>query len=308
MISNIYSNNGYDFFEQRFTSRQDLISYLKRAKTSLVFASRELASHEISDCYDEWTKTKSFDEALKLFEYGWYEDFDKFLAQKKQIDKYFPYVANKKTYHNYVCGSVPNVVNAINNLPLSMRKIYNDNNPQNIITINYNCGYPYLTTQKQIFNNGLLTLSLIDFFDNLGYRVDLRFYEISKTGNQILYIDTILKSSGEKINLQKFYFAFCNPSFLRRIIFRVTETTQGLNRQWTKGYGRCMPTEEIKKILGIDENNIFINWPGQMGVKGENIEEDVESFLNTVILGDYIKIDEERFNICNDKHVLKKKK
>ena len=189
-----------------------------------------------------------------------------------------------------------------------MRKIYDDNNPQNIITINYNCSYPWFTTQNQIFNNGLLTLSLIDFFDSLGYRVDLRFYEISKTGNQILYIDTILKSSGEKINLQKFYFAFCNPSFLRRIIFRVTETTQGLSSGWTGGYGRCMPTEEIKKILGINENNIFINWPEQMGVKGENIEHDIEAFLNTIILGDYIKIDEERFNICDDKHVLKKKK
>ena len=49
MISNVYSNNGYDFFEQRFKNRQDLISYLKTAKTSIAFSSRELASHKISD-------------------------------------------------------------------------------------------------------------------------------------------------------------------------------------------------------------------------------------------------------------------
>lgn len=308
MKSNIYSNKGYDFFEQRFENRQDLISYLKSAKTSLYFASRKLSSQESSGWRDEFTKTKSFEEALKLFEYGWYEDFDKFLVQKKQIDKYFPYVAKKKTYHNYVCGSVPNVVNAINNLPLSMRKIYDNTNPQNIITINYNCGYPWFTTQKQVFNNGLLTLSLIDFFDSLGYRVDLKFYEISKEGNQILYVDTKLKAAGEKINLQKFYFAFCNPSFLRRLIFRVIETTPGLDRNWIYGYGTCMKTEEIKKTLGINENNIFINWPDQMGVKGENIEEDIEAFLNAIILGDYIKVDEEKFNICDDKHILRKKK
>lgn len=308
MISNVYSNNGYDFFEQSFKNRSDLISYLKNAKTAMAFSSTELSSYKNSADYNEWTKTKSFEEALKLFEYGWYEDFDKFLVQKKQIDRHFPYVAKKKIYHNYICGSVPNVVNVINNLPLSMRKIYDNNNTQNIITINYNCNYPWYTTQNQIFNNGLLTLSLIDFFDSLGYRVDLRFFEISKTGNQILYIDIILKSSGEKINLQKFYFAFCNPSFLRRIIFRVIETTQGLSCDWTSRYGRCMPTDEIKKILGINENNIFINWPEQMGVKGENIEEDIEAFLNTIILGDYIKIDEERFNICDDKHLLKNKK
>ena len=295
MISNVYSNNKYDFFEQRFKNRNDLISYLKSAKTSLTFQGERIASHENSKDRSEWTNTKSFD-----------EDFDKFLSLKKQIDKYFPYIAKKKSYHNYVCGSVPNVVNAINNLPLSMRKIYDNNNTQNIITINYNCSYPWHTTQQQIFTNGLLTLSLIDFFDSLGYRIDLRFFEISGAGNQILFIDLKLKNAGEKINLQKFYFPFCNPSFLRRLIFRVTETTEGLSSQWTVGYGECMPTDKIKKILKIDDNNIFINFPREMGVKGENIQNDIESFLNKVILDDYIKIDEEKFNICDDKNLLKK--
>ena len=119
-----------------------------------------------------------------------------------------------------------------------------------------------------------------------------------------LFTDIILKSPGERINLQKFYFAFCNPSFLRRLVFRITETTNGLDKQWTSGYGRCMPTDEIKKILGIDENNIFINWPEQMGVKGKNIEEDIKSFLNSIMLGDYIKIDEERFNVCDEHKTL----
>ena len=49
MESNVYSNNKYDFFEQRFKNRQDLISYLKTAKTSITFLSRELISHEVSD-------------------------------------------------------------------------------------------------------------------------------------------------------------------------------------------------------------------------------------------------------------------
>lgn len=308
MESHIYSNKGYDFFEQRFKSRQDLISYLKDARTSLTFASRELSSQKKNDGYNDWAKTKSFEEALELFESGWFEEFDTFLSQKKQIDKYFPYIAQRRNYHNSVCGGVPNVVNAIRNLPLSMRRTYKDNNNQNIITINYNCSYPWDTTKKQIFVNGLLTLSLIDFFESLGYRVDLKFYEISKTGNQILFTDVVLKSSGEKINLQKLYFAFCNPSFLRRLLFRVVETTPGLVREWTCGYGRCMPTDEVKKILNISDNNIFINWPEQMGVEGINLESDIRSFLDAIILKDYIKIDEDKYCVCDDKHVFTKKK
>lgn len=308
MESHIYSNKGYDFFEQRFKSRQDLISYLKDARTSLTFASRELSSQKKNDGYNDWAKTKSFEEALELFESGWFEEFDTFLSQKKQIDKYFPYIAQKRNYHNSVCGSVPNVVNAIRNLPLSMRRTYKDNNNQNIITINYNCSYPWDTTKKQIFVNGLLTLSLIDFFESLGYRVDLKFYEISKTGNQILFTDIVFKSSGEKINLQKLYFAFCNPSFLRRLLFRVVETTPGLVREWTSGYGRCMPTDEVKKILNISDNTIFINWPLQMGVEGIDLESDIRSFLDAIILKDYIKIDEDKYCVCDDRHVFTKKK
>lgn len=308
MKSNVYSINDYNVFEQSFKNRQDFISYLKTSKTSLAFAGKKLSS-ALNDHYGiEWTKTKNFEEALELFEYGWYENFDKFLVQKREIDKYFPYISKKKTYHNYLCGSVPNVVNAINNLPLSMRKTYENNNKQNNIIIYYNCCYSYKTTQNQIFNNGLLTLSLIDFFESLGYRIDLRFYNISKYGNQILYVDIVLKESGDNTNLQKFYFAFCNPSFLRRLLFRVTETTQGLDKSWAWCYGNTMSTKEIKTILNIDDNAIFINSPYQMGVNGENIKEDTKIFLDKINLSDYITIDEDKFNICDDKHVLKKKR
>lgn len=306
MKSNIYSNNGYEFFELKFGNKQDLISYIKNAETSKTFLGRELSSQKTRDV--DWYKTKSFPEALNMLESGWYEDFDRFLSLKKQIDKSFPYIAEKRVYKNYICGSVPNVVNAINNLPLSMRKVYNDNNPQNIVTINYNCSYPWSTSNSQILMNGLLTLSLIDFFESNGYRVTLNFFWISKTGNQILKTDIILKSPGEKINLQKLYFAFCNPSFLRRIIFRVIETTNGLSKGWTEGYGRTMKADEIKQILNINKNNIFINWPDEMGVNGKDVKEDIEAYLDIISLGDYIEIDEEQYNIYDEAHVLKKKK
>lgn len=308
MISKVYSKNGYDVFEQCFKSREDFISYLKSARETLTFVNRELASKIYTNDYKDWYKTKSFEEALNLFEYGWYEDFDLFLSQKKKIDKFFPYVAKKKIYQNYVCGSVPNVVNAINNLPLTMRKTFERNVPQKIIKINYNFSYPHYTKKEQVLNNGLLTLSLIDFFDSLGYRVDLNFYSLLKSGNQILYVDTKFKSSGEKINLQKFYFAFCNPSFLRRLIFRVIESTNGLDAYWVSTYGLCMRVDEIKEILDIDENNIFINWPDQMGVKGEDVEEDIRRFLDTISLGKYIEVNDERFDIVDNKEYILKVK
>ena len=81
MISKVYSKNGYDVFEQCFKSREDFISYLKSARETLTFVNRELASKIYTNDYKDWYKTKSFEEALNLFEYGWYEDFDLFLSQ-----------------------------------------------------------------------------------------------------------------------------------------------------------------------------------------------------------------------------------
>ena len=46
---------------------------------------------------------------------------------------------------------------------------------------------------------------------------------------------------------------------------------------------------------------IFLNMPS---IKGKNIEEDIKSFLNSIMLGDYIKIDEERFNVCDEHKTL----
>jgi len=69
-----------------------------------------------------------------------------------------------------------------------------------------------------------------------------------------------------------------------------------------------MPTDEVKKILNISDNNIFINWPEQMGVEGINLESDIRSFLDAIILKDYIKIDEDKYCVCDDKHVFTKKK
>lgn len=306
MKSNIYSNNGYDFFELKFANKQDLISYVKNAETIPRLLGKKLSSQVTSNA--DWYKTKSFSEALDMFENGWYEDFDKFLALKKQIDKSFPYTSEKRVYKNYICGSVPNVVNAINNLPLSMRKIYNDNNSQNPITINYNYSYPWCTSSNQTLMNGLLTLSLIDFLESNGYRVNLNFFSIVKEGNQILKTDVILKYSGEKINFQKLYFAFCNPSFFRRIEFRVVETINGLCKEWTEHYGAVMHADEIKQLLNIDKNNIFINWPNEMGVYGKDVKEDIKAYLDTIALGDYIQIDEEKYNVYDEAHVLKKKR
>ena len=308
MLKNFYSKDEYDVIEMDFKNSTDFVEYLKKAETSLVFSNKPLASQNTDKEYRDWCNTKSFDEALNLFENGWTDEFSNFLQIKKQIDKYFPYVLQKRIYKNNFYGSVPNVSNVVRNLPLTMRKVCMDQTPKKHIIVNFNAACPWFEKKEQMLRNGVLTLSLMDFFESLGYRVDFNFYLIAENGNQRLNIIIKLKEAGTKMNLQKIYFPFCNSSFLRRLCFRVIETIPELGMYWIHGYGNCIRQAEVKNILGINSNNIYIGWPDEMGIKGKNIDDDISEFIKRLSLNDYMNYDLKKYSINDDKHVLKLKK
>ena len=325
--------NDYELIDIEFKNRQDLIEYLKNAKTSLLFRryykNKPVQSLDISDNSTNFTGTKTFEEALELFENGWYEDFENFLILKKQVEKKFPYISRKKEFCNSVFGSVPNVVNAINNLPLNMRRTYN-NNLNKIISINYNISYPWFYTKLDIYLNGLLTLATIDLLESMGYMIKLNFYDLIRAGNQILKITTTLKQDGEKINLQKVYFAFCNPSFVRRLMFRVTDTTNELrddSNVWTERYGFVT---RIDKKLNVDNNSIYVcsadlnfkkfimdnivigmsnSFDKEILNKFDDLklETFIEYYFKTISLNEYIEIDNEKYSYTNLNKMLTKK-
>jgi hypothetical protein len=304
VIKNLYSNNGYEFFDIRFKSKTDLIDYLSSAPTADVFKYDRLSSTEGSF---EFTKTNSYEEALNFFKNGWYDGFNNFLTIKRQIDKFFPYISRKKMYHNSVNGSVPNVFNAVNNLPLTMRKNYKTDSFNRNIKIYVSSSYSWMTDENKIYNQGVLSLCLIDFLESLGFNVDLCFFEIAENGNQILYIENTLKKAGEKINLPKVYFPFCNPSYLRRLLFRVLETTNGLTKYWMNGYGSVCQENKIRELLNIDENSILIIDPQMMGIEGKNMINDTISFLTKININKYLAIDTQKYNIEDPHKILSKK-
>ena len=305
MKKNVYSKDGYRFIDIEFDNRRDFIDYLKTAKTSLTFWGTELASMKISVERFEFTSTTNFNEALILFENGWYEEFENFLNLKKQVDKLMPYVSLKKRFENRVSGFIPNVPNAIRNLPNSMRKTCIVNNGKSI-NVYVNSSYPWTVKKEQINHLGVLTLSLLDFLDSIGYRTNLTTFCISESANQILYIKNDLKKAGDGQNLQKYYFPFCHPSYLRRLMFRVNETTSELNKSWLSGYGRIIDIDRMKEVLKLDDNVILISNPYEIGIKGENLKDDIQAFLDYILLGRKLDFDETFYNIIDNAKVLRK--
>jgi len=303
----VYSKDGYRFIDIEFNNRRDFIDYLKKAPTSLTFNGNELASKEMSEYRNDFTGTKTFEEALQLFENGWYEEFTNFLNLKKQIDKLMPYVALKRNFENNVHGSSPNVVNAIKNLPNSMRKTCNINNGKEF-RVFVNAGYPWIVKKEQIMHLGVFTLSLLDFLDSIGYRTNLTTFEIATEGNEILYIKNDLKKAGDGQNLQKYYFSFCHTAYLRRLIFRVTETIPELSNVWINSYGKILFIDRIKEVLDLNDNVILISNPDEIGIKGKDLKEDIKAFLDYVLLGKKIILDEKNYTIVDNQKVLRKSK
>lgn len=303
MLLKNYSQKSWEMFDISFRGTSDFVSYLKTASTAPNFTYDKLFSF-IGDY--EFTKTNSLEQAIEMFECGWSEGFDSFLSAKKQLDKIFPYIAKKMVLQNNVFGSVPNVFNAINNIPLSMRnKVLEEK--KNFISIGVDTSYPWFVNSQQLFNFGAIVISCIDFFESMGYRVNLNFFEIARSGNQMLYIKNILKEDGQKTNIQKLYFPFCHPSYLRRLLFRVLETTDGLENHWIHGYGHVMGINEIRESLDIPNETLLFSLHS-MDIKGKDIVEDAKRVVDFINLGEYLDINDRIYNVCDNYNILTKKR
>ncbi len=299
MKFNNYSQKGYEIFDISFSSKTDLIGYLKITKTSSTWSHQIIESKVENRDRLEFTGVMTFEQAINLFENGWYENFQQFLEAKKSIDKIFPYVIKNFEYKNSINGGIPNIFNAINNIPLNMRKKILEEK-KNIISIYVDASYPYYVSAETIFNYGVIILAFIDFFESLGYRVDLNFFEIAKSGNQVVYIKNRIKEVGEKINLQKVYFPFCHPAYLRRILFRVLETIEGVNKSFINGYGHVLEDTEIREILNLPDSSILFSL-FSCGIEGKDLLKDVQKMIEYIKLGSYVKYDDSHTIIDNKK-------
>ena len=285
------TKNGDDVFEHQFYSIAEFLKYLENTPTSSTFQQRESLS-SFSSSYD-FTGTNSYEEAVKLIKYGYNENFNQFLNYKSKIDKYLQQSKiSTKLFNDYI-GHVPDVKAYLEGNPLSM---LNKCGPKrNKINIYYNCGYACITTIEQVFNFGVLTLALVDALEKLNYNVDLHIFELSHYYKEIFFANYIFKKENERANIKKLYFVLCHPSFLRRLGFRLMEVTEGLSSEWTYAYGKVCGVSYIKDMFNLEENNIIITDPDEMGVKGNNLITDANNFFTQIETQSNIKVLKKEF-------------
>lgn len=276
-----------EVLEHSFESMSDFLDYIETQPINTeLFSESEILSSEVSESTTEFTKTETFEEAVKLCRFGYFKDFEKFYRDKVMIEPYITFEGKGlRDTHDYV-GFFPDVKAYLEGNPLNM--INRSPFPKSQISLYYCIGMSGADNEKVIYNRGVITLNIIEAFERMGYDVDFHLFELSKdryyssNDSQYLLVKFLLKKKGERLNPQLIYFPMCHPSFTRRLIFRLTKQTPNLKYGFSYSMGYKCSLDEMQEVLGVDDKRIIIGWSKDMDVKGKNLIEDTEAMLQTI--------------------------
>ncbi|MDD7352118.1 MAG: hypothetical protein PUG84_01520 [Peptoniphilaceae bacterium] len=235
------------YIRENFNSIQEMLNALKIRKNNSVMSDKFQSQ---STDNSNWYRTNSYEEAEHLITNGYIDILDKI---KKGIK--FKSTENSKTMpENNVFGYIPNVPNAIMNLPKSM--VYEKRVPRKINTIDlvYSPCAPGVTDSKEYIENGIKVLNIINSLELNNIRISLKVaMKCSSCNNEFTLATVTIKNYTEKLNLQKICFPIAHPSMQRRFGFKWLETHPDVNSfGWANGYGSTSteyPKTNSKEII-----------------------------------------------------------
>ena len=253
-------------FEQ-FDNLTKFSKALERS-TNAVFRGEYLSSKR--ERSGGWAGTRTYEEAMDLFNNGWDEkvaEIKKGLVQfEKANEKNVSYQKSRPA--TSVVGFAPHVPNAILGLPNSM--IMTESTPMKAkaVRIIYNMSMNANTDAEDILQAGLCVLKIAYSMEMKGYRVRIDVSPFTaKSGRENTSCVVCVKDWRQHIDIKKVAFPIANPAMFRRLGFRWIETTPNLtDTGYTGGYGQSFENaEEEKKILTdagvLDEKDYYLNVP-----------------------------------------------
>lgn len=229
-----------------------------------------------------FTGTNSYEEARDIYKRGYTKILPEIREKVKSlVVKYNNYNSSKSSVNNDFVGFIPNVPNALMNLPSSM--IHRKSCPRRTKTLHIiyfmggNC-----SVDKDIFkNSGIVLLAAIQIIEKRRIDVMLEVGFFGACGkSEILGGVVKLKGYQEKLNIQKLCFPIAHPSFFRRFGLRFIETFPAMKDQgYRDAYGHAMNLESLKKCFTFkDKNAIILN---ALFIK-EKLNNDVEKLITHI--------------------------
>ena len=270
----LYRENDYQIMYYKFFSLHEYANFLTSELSNPKFSGYSSNEGDYAFC-----KTKTFEEAINLCTYGYYEDYKQFISLKIRLDRFLTLATKKsKAFNDYV-GFAPNVKAYLEGNPLAM--INKKKERYQKITIWFNSSCSADCTKEQIYVRGAITLSLIELLEKLGYSVDLHLIELSHNGKQFHFSDFLLKEEGERLNPGKLFFPMCHSSWIRRLNFRLIEVTPDVTDDWLN-YGIPCSYNQTKEIVKPQDKDIIIPTIEELGIKGFDLLEDTKHVLDYI--------------------------
>lgn len=215
-----------------------------------------------------WAGTKTYDEAVRLFNEGWAEKADEirkhFVQFERAQEREVSYQKSRPVAS--VVGFTPHVPNAIMGLPNSM--IYTERTPMKakVVRIIYNMCMNADTSASDIMNAGLSVMKIAYSLERKGFRVRIDVNPMfTQDGREIACALVCVKDWRQPIDIKKVAFPVAHTSMFRRLGFRWLETTPDLTENGFRyGYGRSVgDAKEAEEILrdckAIDDNDYYVN-------------------------------------------------
>lgn len=243
--------------------------------------------------YEQKSKTASVDfagaplkEAINYCIGGYSENYDQFLELARQLEQVNKKnVKVRKTITSFV-GQRPNVPAYIAGAPKNMYRLERTEEKK-LKRIWMKVTYESSTTEEQIRNRGIIALNLINLLEMNNYMVDFRLFEVCNVDNEIFRCEIELKKPGQILMPRLCYYPMCGKEFVRRVLCRIKESMP-FKCGWGLSYGVVLSEEYTRMIMDFHDKDIYIGSPSEMNIKGENIYEDADTFLEKIGIGDKI--------------------
>lgn len=233
-----------------YSSIRDLINFIHKTKRTDTYKYRH-CSDDTSKHMCDFTGTGSYEEAERLLLHGWEVGTLELIKSLKSS----PSALKRQIQNTYsVQGYQPCVPRYLQGLPDSMINHKITCVKGKILNIYKSVGYAYYTTAKEIQNESVKALRLINTLESKGYRCNLYIIYYCEQSKVTMKIK--IKSSGQKLNIKQVAFPLIHPSMFRRICFAAIERIPE-KEICRLNYGTIPKDENIIKYM-LNKGDVFI--------------------------------------------------
>ena len=235
-----------------FKSIREFEQFITETPTNKVFKnSYSLSSKDTNHWTVDFTRTKSFDEAIDLLHNGWTDKAKELTRRLKAVERDMAPIMKQQRCIS-VAGYQPIVPLFLAGQPANMVGTRMQPVKQKVVTLVKSISYNGNIEPEEWTEQGLKALAVVKKLEANGLRVNIDIvrggYDPDNHSNGIA-CRVRVKNANERLNVSKLAFTMCHPSIQRRLMFRFTETYDKVTSGYRSTYGMTFTTSDWKKVL-----------------------------------------------------------